>query len=158
MAGCTPARPKRPPTMNRPAPGDVPHPCPSAAAPPRLLLLAHGSRQPQWAHPFERVLERLRAGRPGVDAELCFLESMSPRLSQALEACAAAGQLDLLVVPLFLGSGAHLVEDVARQVEAACDRHPGLRVRVMPAAGDSPLLWQALADYALGCLGATPPR
>ena len=144
--------------MNRPAPGASPPPSPSEPPPPRLLLLAHGSRQPRWARPFEQVIERLRAARPGVDAELCFLEAMSPRLSQALEACAVAGQRDLLVVPLFLGSGTHLAEDVASQVDAACDRHPGLRVRVMPAAGDSPLLWQALADYALGCLGATPPR
>ncbi len=144
--------------MNRPAPSDGSPASPPDPAPPRLLLLAHGSRQPRWARPFEQVLERLRAGRPEVEAELCFLESMSPRLSQALEACAVAGQLDLLVVPLFLGSGTHLAEDVASQVEAACGRHPGLRVRVMPAAGDSPLLGQALADYALGCLDATPTR
>lgn len=144
--------------MNRPLPADPAPPSRAQAGLPRLLLLAHGSRQPQWARPFEQVLERLRAARPELGAELCFLESMSPRLPQALEHCAAAGNQEILLVPLFLGSGAHLADDVARQVEAAREQHPGLRVRVMPAAGDSPLLWQALADYALGCLDAQPAR
>ncbi len=123
-------------------------------APSRLLLLAHGSRNPQWAQPMRKVLEELRARQPGIDAELCFLESMEPLLVDALQACAEAGSWQVLVVPLFLGQGNHLRQDVVRQVEAVRECHPRLQVRVAPAAGDSPLVLRALADYALEGLRA----
>lgn len=119
---------------------------------PQLLLLAHGSRRAEWAAPFEAVLHVLRQAQPDVDVRLCFLESMSPPLPDALDAAALGGISKVRLVPLFLGTGAHLRDDVRREVLAAQARHPQLRVDVCAAAGDSPLITQALAAYALHCL------
>lgn len=123
-----------------------------AASAPRLLLLAHGSRRAQWASPFEAVLRTLRELLPQGDVRLCFLEAMHPLLPQALDDAARQGCGVVRLVPLFLGTGAHLRDDVHREVLAAQARHPDLRVDVAPAAGDSPLVTAALAEYALRCL------
>ncbi len=122
---------------------------------PRLLLLAHGSRRPQWAQPFEAVLATLRGMCPGMDVSLCFLESMQPSLGQALEQAAREGCEQLRLVPLFLGTGAHLERDVAEEVRRVRELHPGMRVELLPAAGDSELVTQALARHALQGLDAT---
>ncbi len=125
----------------------------SAVAPsPRLLLLAHGSRRQEWARPFEAVLDSLRELRPAADMRLCFLEAMPPLLPQALDSAAHDGCAGVILVPLFLGTGAHLRDDVGREVLAAQARNPGLRVSVAAAAGDSELVSRALAAYALQCL------
>ena len=126
-----------------------------AHAAPRLLLLAHGSRRAEWARPFEAVLRELQGLRPDSDVRLCFLEAMHPLLPEALDAAALDACPRVRLVPLFLGTGAHLRDDVEREVRGAQARHPGLRVEVSPAAGDSPLVARALAGYALHCLDAT---
>ena len=125
-----------------------------APPPPRLLLLAHGSRRPQWAEPFQSVLAELRALRPDADVALCFLESMEPSLGQALEAAAREGCEQLRLVPLFLGTGAHLESDVARELRRVRELHPRMHVELLPAAGDSALVIQALARHALQGLEA----
>ncbi len=128
----------------------APRPSPRVPpAPPRLLLLAHGSRRPQWAAPFEAVLATLRGMRPGIDVSLCFLESMQPSLGQALEQAAREGCEHLRLVPLFLGTGAHLERDVTQEVQRVRDLHPCMQVELLPAAGDSDLVTQALARHAL---------
>ncbi|MBU6513155.1 MAG: DNA-binding protein YbiB [Betaproteobacteria bacterium] len=127
-----------------------------APRPPRLLLLAHGSRRPQWAEPFQSVLAALRTMRPDADVALCFLEAMEPSLGQALEEAARGGCEQLCLVPLFLGTGAHLERDVAQELRRVRELHPGMRVELLPAAGDSELVTQALARHALQGLDTTP--
>ena len=127
-------------------------PAPAAPAAPRLLLLAHGSRRAQWASPFEQVRESLRAHDADLDVDLCFLETMAPLLPQALDNAAACGSSAVLVVPLFLGNGAHLARDVEQQLRAARERHPAMRIELGAAAGDSPIVLRALAEHALQCL------
>ena len=125
---------------------------------PRLLLLAHGSRRPQWAEPFEAVLAELRALRPDVDMALCFLESMQPSLGQALEAAAREGCEQLRLVPLFLGTGTHLERDVAQELQRVRELQPRMHVELLPAAGDSDQVIRALARHALQGLEAGDPR
>ena len=115
----------------------------------QILLLAHGSRQPAWAQPFEQVLQRIREEHPEIRVTLAFLEFMEPRLHDALDAAALHGCMQVHLIPLFLGTGGHLQRDVQAAVEAACLRHPGLQVTVAPAAGDDPGVVEALAAYAL---------
>ncbi len=137
----------------------APRPAPRSPAP-RLLLLAHGSRRPHWAAPFEAVLATLRGLRPGIEASLCFLESMQPSLGQALEQAAREGCEQLRLVPLFLGTGAHLEHDVAEELRRVRELHPGMHVELLSAAGDSDRVIQALAWHALQGLdaAASTPR
>jgi sirohydrochlorin cobaltochelatase len=113
-----------------------------------ILLLAHGSRRPEWAEPFHAVLQRVRAARPDCRVELAFLESMTPLLPDALRAAAQAGCRELYLAPLLLGAGGHLRGDIPRAVDAVAREHTALRVHVAEAAGAHPAVVDALAAYA----------
>ena len=122
------------------------------AVPPRvLLLLAHGSRQTDWARPFEAVLASLRRARPDLSVDLAYLEFMQPTLRAALDKAGASGCLRLDIVPLFLGAGGHLQRDIPRVIQEAETHHPQMDVRMAPAAGASATVIEALAAYALQC-------
>ncbi|HEX4984920.1 MAG TPA: CbiX/SirB N-terminal domain-containing protein [Burkholderiales bacterium] len=116
---------------------------------PALVLFAHGARDPAWAEPFRRMLDRVRASRPGLRAELAFLECMEPTLPAAISRLAGEGASRITIVPLFLAQGGHLREDLPRLVAALRREFPGLALDVTAAIGDSGELTDAIADWAL---------
>ena len=118
-----------------------------------IVLFAHGARDPRWAAPFEAVAERVRDAAPGRVVRLAFLELMAPSLAETLDALAAAGIVQIDVVPLFLGTGGHLRKDLPRQAEEACRSHPGLHLRIHPPVGEAADVIEAMAQAALRLSG-----
>ena len=112
-----------------------------------LILFAHGARDPRWAAPFEDVLARVRAQVPERDPVLAFLELMSPDLASAIDAQVARGHASIRIVPLFLGRGGHLRNDLPKLVDAARHRHPGIAIEVAMPAGEADAVIEALARY-----------
>jgi sirohydrochlorin cobaltochelatase len=113
-----------------------------------ILLFAHGARDPGWAEPFRRIVERLRHKQPGTRVELAFLEMMQPTLESAIAGLAAEGIGRITVVPLFLAQGGHLKEDLPRLLDDIRRYHPALQIDVTAAIGDSEDLTNAIADWA----------
>jgi sirohydrochlorin cobaltochelatase len=116
---------------------------------PALILFAHGARDPEWSQPFERVLAQVRAGAPGRAAVLAYLEFMSPDLGGAVRALVEQGHRSIRVVPLFLGPGGHLRQEIPRLVSIARDAHPGVSIELAAPAGQDDAVVGALAAYAL---------
>ncbi|MEW6559538.1 MAG: CbiX/SirB N-terminal domain-containing protein [Pseudomonadota bacterium] len=116
-----------------------------------LVLLAHGSRQPEWARPFEVVHQAVLAARPSLVVRLAFLESMQPSLRQVLEDAGQDGCVQVSVVPMFLGAGGHLQRDIPQIAREAQERFPTLRIDIAQPAGDDAEVLAALAAYALRC-------
>jgi sirohydrochlorin cobaltochelatase len=112
-----------------------------------LVLFAHGARDPAWADPFHRIIARVRRLHPQTRVELAFLESMQPDLASVI-ALLAPGFRRVSIVPLFLAQGGHLREDLPRLIDTIRRNHPGLRMDVAPAIGDSEELTDAIADWA----------
>ncbi len=112
-----------------------------------LVLLGHGARDARWREPFDRLL-RLVAPRHAGPVSQAFLEHMQPDLPTACSALARAGAARIVVVPLFLGTGGHLREDVPALVTAA-ERHAGVPMAVVGTAGEAAGVLQALAEYCL---------
>jgi sirohydrochlorin cobaltochelatase len=110
-----------------------------------IILFAHGAREPEWAQPFESVRERLRAA--GTQAELAFLEIMSPSLDEAAARLADQGIKTVTIVPLFLAQGAHLKRELPAMVEKIRKRHAKTEFRVTPALGDSPEILAAITEW-----------
>ena len=120
-----------------------------------LVLFAHGSSDPRWAAPLERIAEAVRQARPGTPVQLAFLERMTPSLASAVATLAAAGCRRVDVVPVFLGMGSHVREDLPPLVRRAADASPGLDVRLHPALGERDDVVAALAAAALAACGFT---
>ena len=118
-----------------------------------IVLFAHGARDPRWAAPFEAIAERVRAAAPERAVRLAFLELMAPSLAEAVDALTAEGARDIDVVPLFLGTGGHLRNDLPRQADACRQAHPQLRLRLHPPLGEAPDVIEALAQAAIRVTG-----
>ena len=80
-----------------------------------IVLFAHGSRDREWARPFQQLAEILRTKCNG-PVTVAYLELMPPSLEEALAALARDGVNSVRVVPVFLGQGAHVKEDLPKLV------------------------------------------
>jgi sirohydrochlorin cobaltochelatase len=114
-----------------------------------VVLFGHGSRNPAWAEPFQALRKEIARQQPDTLVELGFLELMEPGLPDAIGRLVAAGAQDIVVVPIFISAGNHVREDLPQLLAAAMERHPGLKVRVVPALGEAPEMLAAMAHYAL---------
>lgn len=114
-----------------------------------IILFAHGARDPEWAAPFRRIVARLQTGEPGLRVELAFLEFMQPALEDAVARIATEGFERVTLVPLFLAQGGHLKHDLPLMLDDIRGRHPGVRIDVTQAIGDSDTLTASIADWAL---------
>jgi sirohydrochlorin cobaltochelatase len=114
-----------------------------------LVLFAHGSRDPEWARPFEALRARLERRLPATAVMLAFLEQMQPNLPEAIGMLAGQGIERVTVLPLFMAQGSHLREELPRIVARACEDNPGVLVRTSAPVGEVECLLQALADWAV---------
>ncbi|WP_436841680.1 sirohydrochlorin chelatase [Streptomyces cyaneofuscatus] len=112
-------------------------PSPAEAAPPTLLVVAHGSRDPQALRTVLALLDQVRDLRPGLDVRLGHIELNQPLLPEALGGLRGA---DAVLVPLLLGRGHHVKHDLPAAAAAA----PSARTRIAAPLGPHPLLAEAL--------------
>ncbi len=126
----------------------------NTAAAAGLVLLAHGARDPRWAAPFEAVADAVRAARPGLRVHLAYLDLMPPTLAEACAALVAQGCAQVLVLPMFLGAGGHVRQDLPRLLGALRAAHPRVAFAAAPAIGEQAEVVQAMAGAALRLLDA----
>jgi sirohydrochlorin cobaltochelatase len=114
-----------------------------------IVLFAHGARDPQWAEPFARVRERIRAARPEYPIELAFLEMTPPTLEEAIAGVIGEGALTVTVFPLFMAQGGHLRNDLPRILDAIRAAHPRIPISLEPPIGEVPEILEAIAGWIL---------
>lgn len=98
----------------------------------RLLLAAHGSREPAWSRVVEEIAAAVRRRARGLDVRLGYVDVQGPRLADLLAP-------DVAVVPLLLSRGVHAVRDIEEPAAAA-------GARVTAPLGPDPRLTAALTD------------
>lgn len=121
-------------TPQQPPHGNV---SPLTPAAPALVAVAHGSRDPHALHTVTELLERVRELRPGLDVRLGHIELNEPLLPRTLDALGAG---EAVLVPLLLGRGHHVKQDIPEAVAGAA----ALRTRTAVPLGPHPLLVEAL--------------
>ena len=114
-----------------------------------LVLFAHGSSDPQWARPFERIALGVQKKLPAVVVALAFLEH-GTSLEEAVAALAAKGAGSIRVVPVFFGQGGHLKEDLPRLIAEARAAYPKLDLRQEMPIGENPSVIEAIAGAIAG--------
>ncbi|MEO6031274.1 MAG: CbiX/SirB N-terminal domain-containing protein [Burkholderiaceae bacterium] len=122
-----------------------------------LLLVAHGARDARWAQPFEDVARRVRAAAPDLNVQLAFLELMQPDLHEAGARLAAANCTQVDVLPLFLGAGGHVRNDLPRRVHELDAAHPAVGWNLHGAAGELDSVIEAMAQAALALVHEPGP-
>ena len=112
-----------------------------------IVLFAHGSRDPGWTEPFERLAARVRAVRPDARVALAYLEITPPTLADATAALVADGAREIAVVPVFLAPGGHVRRDLPQMIDALRAHHPAVALRVLPTVGEAEPMLDAIADW-----------
>jgi sirohydrochlorin cobaltochelatase len=107
-----------------------------------IVLLGHGSRDPQWSQPFEKIAVSVGKRLPAVAVALAYLEH-GPSLEEAVAALAAKGALSIRVVPLFLGTGGHIKEDLPKLVAQA--KRPDIQLALDKPIGEQPDVIEAIS-------------
>lgn len=126
--------------------------------PTAILLVAHGSPDPDWRQPLDALVERLGARVPACTVTVAYLGSIAPSVAEAVAQLVAAGHRDVLVLAAFLSPGGrHIKRDVPQLVAEQAAAHPGLRLRLRPGAlGAEPEVVEAMAQAAARALRYAP--
>jgi len=114
-----------------------------------IVLLGHGARDVRWREPFDRLAVRVAARAPTAAVTVAFLEVMQPDLAAAIERLVADQRLSIRIVPVFLGEGGHVREDVPRLIEAARLRHPEAEISLARAVGEDQAVLETIAEYCV---------
>jgi len=114
-----------------------------------IVLFAHGSRDPLWHRPMLAVAERVSALQPDLAVACAYLELSTPSLSDAVAELVRQGCTQVRVVPMFLGVGKHVREDLPVMLQALRDIHPSVTFEPLPAVGEHPDLLNLLAQIAI---------
>ncbi|MDM0031263.1 CbiX/SirB N-terminal domain-containing protein [Variovorax sp. J22P271] len=114
-----------------------------------IVLFAHGSRDERWRAPVEAVARQVAALDPTARVACAYLELVAPDLRTAAQALVAAGARRIRIVPLFLGMGRHVREDLPALVDELQALHPDVAFSLRPAVGEDPEVIALLALKAL---------
>lgn len=114
-----------------------------------LVLFAHGSRDPEWASPLQRVCALVRAQAPALRVELAFLEFIAPSLQDSAETLLAEGFERIVVVPMFIARGGHLKRDLPQLLDELRVLYPQTRFEQAAALGEADRIVQAIAAHVL---------
>jgi sirohydrochlorin cobaltochelatase len=115
-----------------------------------IILFGHGSRSAEYVRPFERIQSAMLTRQPDIVVELGFLELTRPSLDESIECMVARGVGRIVVVPVFIGPGKHVLKDLPLLASNAMQRHPGLAISLAAPVGEATEVIAAMADFALG--------
>ena len=115
-----------------------------------LVLVAHGSRRKQSN---EEVVElatklKLHCNNEYDMVHAGFLELASPSIPEGIQNCIDAGATQVTVLPYFLNSGRHVVEDIPNEVNQARAANPKSDIRIAQHLGASDLMMDLLISSA----------
>jgi sirohydrochlorin cobaltochelatase len=114
-----------------------------------LILFAHGARDARWAAPFQRLQALTQVSLPGVKVELAFLEFMAPSLTDLVSKLVTEGCKKVMVSPIFLGQGGHVLRDLPIMISTLREQYPQLTLLQIEAAGEDANVLAAIRDYCV---------
>ena len=112
-----------------------------------LLIVGHGSRDPNANAEFEALVAAYRVARPDIEVAYGYVELAHPSLAAALRDLAQ--QVDSIVVlPLFLFAAGHVKNDIPLALSQARQDFPSVRFTVTNALGVHPNLVELAFERA----------
>lgn len=115
-----------------------------------LLLIAHGSRRKQSNDEVVLLAERLKLNcSEHYDiVHAGFLELAETLIPDGITKCVNDGATSIIVLPYFLNSGRHVVEDIPTIVNETKTLYPDIDIKIADHLGASPLMMDLLMTTA----------
>ena len=111
-----------------------------------LLLVGHGTRDPQGIGEFSETVRLVAERLPSAAVEPSFLELATPTIDTGLERLVARGKRKIVVAPLLLFAAGHAKQDVPAAVAAAAQKFPDVQWRQAAVLGCHSSLMQLSAN------------
>lgn len=112
---------------------------------PKLILLAHGSRDPNWCRTFEQGRSLINTYLEQ-DAALAYMEMAEPGLADMVRHYYQQGERRFQVLPLFFAAGRHLLVDVPRMLDELRASLPNLDIELREPVGQQAAFWHHLGN------------
>jgi sirohydrochlorin cobaltochelatase len=122
-----------------------------------LVLVAHGSRDPDWRASVESIIESLERELGSGRVRLAYMDLSPPTLMDVVSGAAAAGETEFRILPLFLAPQGHVERDVKPLTQEVQAAWPDLDVELLPALGQLPEYQEALGRIAIRTAGTRCP-
>lgn len=120
-----------------------------------VLLVGHGSRDPEAAREVEQLVAAYRLRRPELLLAHAYLGLVRPAVEEAVAELAGKAEA-VLLLPLFLFSGGHLTQDLPSLVERLRRRFPKTRCASAGGLGLHPAMVELACARAEAALAAIP--
>jgi sirohydrochlorin cobaltochelatase len=91
---------------------------------PAILLVGHGSRDPEATEEFVRLVDMFRTADPTRIVEHGFLEFARPVLGEGIDRCVARGARTVAVLPGMLMAAGHAKNDIPSEIHEARRKYP----------------------------------
>ncbi len=98
---------------------------------PGVILLGHGSSEPEAGLEIRELCATLSESKPGWRFEHAFL-NQEPKLDQAVNALISLGCKHIQILPLLVFKGKHILEDIPNSVEGLRTQHPEVVFQLQP--------------------------
>lgn len=115
-----------------------------------LLLIAHGSRRKQSNDEVVMLADRLKqnCSEQYNIIHAGFLELAEPLIPDGIKKCVDDGATSIVVLPYFLNSGRHVIEDIPQIVNDTKPLYPQIDIKIAPHLGASELMMDLLISTA----------
>ncbi|MGD9644656.1 MAG: sirohydrochlorin chelatase, partial [Pirellulales bacterium] len=123
-----------------------------------LLVVGHGTREPQGIAQFHQVVEQLRESLAPWLVEPAFLELSPPPIAEGIAALAGRGATQITVAPLLLFAAGHALRDIPAVIAEATARYPQIEFRQSRCLECHPAIVELSALRFQETLTAAGPR
>lgn len=115
-----------------------------------LLLVAHGSRRKQSNDEVVKLAAQLRCNCSDQYqiVHAGFLELAETLIPEGIQKCVDDGATTIVVLPYFLNSGRHVIDDIPNIVNAAQLVYPDVKIKIAAHLGASEMMMELLTNSA----------
>ena len=111
-----------------------------------LILIAHGSRDPRWREPFDKLYHDIRKNQPNSIVFLAYMEFCEPTLEQIAEQL-PKGENCIELLPLFMAAGAHVANELTTFANILKARRPECHIELLPPIGECTEVQDAMRTH-----------
>jgi len=111
-----------------------------------VLLVSHGSPEPEANEQFLKFRDMVRHRQPRVRVEGAFLERARPDFLEVLQDLLAEGVTNVAVMPCFLFPGGHVSEDIPALIQEVVRKRFGAQVHYGATLSEHPAVADILVE------------
>jgi len=100
-----------------------------------LLVLAHGSKVEETKKVMYKVKDNLVHRRKYDDVQIAFLQFNEPNISDTVAKIYEQGIREIIVVPMFLFNGNHILIDIPEELSKLKDKYKDLKISLADSIG-----------------------